>query len=147
MSERIDLSFKPKEIVKRLLSILTKRGQDILISRYGLGSKTAKFTLDAIGKRYGITRERVRQIENHSLLIIRKSKVYKDLEPVFAELKKVILDLGGIISEKDLNEKYKNEEVIKRWFSISHKIDKNPLGEWGRASSSNVNAKGMRDYA
>jgi len=226
MSERIDLSFKPKEIVKRLLSVLTKRGQDILISRYGLGSKTAKFTLDAIGKRYGITRERVRQIENHSLFIIRKSKVYKDLEPVFAELKKVILDLGGIISEKDLlkhlskdpnvqnyfyflliigeefkrekadeefkhhwhvdrelaekiksalrklysslsddelvaegdlvssfleevkdlNEKYKNEEVIKRWFSISHKIDKN-LGEWGRASSSNVNAKGMRDYA
>ena len=227
MSERIDLSFKPKEIVKRLLSVLTKRGQDILISRYGLGSKTAKFTLDAIGKKYGITRERVRQIENHSLFIIRKSKVYKDLEPVFAELKKVILDLGGIISEKDLlkhlskdpnvqnyfyflliigeefkrekadeefkhhwhvdrelaekikaalrklysslsndelvvegdlvnsfleevkdlNEKYKNEEVIKRWFSISHKIDKNPLGEWGRASSSNVNAKGMRDYA
>ena len=227
MSERINLSFKPKEIIKRLLSVLTKRGQDILISRYGLGSKTAKFTLDAIGKRYGITRERVRQIENHSLLIIRKSKVYKDLEPVFAELKKVILDLGGIISEKDLlkhlskdpnvqnyfyflliigeefkrekadeefkyhwhvdrelaekiksalrklysslsddelvaegdlvssfleevkdlNEKYKNEEVIKRWFSISHKIDKNPLGEWGRASSSNVNAKGMRDYA
>ena len=227
MSERINLSFKPKEIIKRLLSVLTKRGQDILISRYGLGSKTAKFTLDAIGKRYGITRERVRQIENHSLFIIRKSKVYKDLEPVFAELKKVILDLGGIISEKDLlkhlskdpnvqnyfyflliigeefkrekadeefkhhwhvdrelaekiksalrklysslsddelvaegdlvssfleevkdlNEKYKNEEVIKRWFSISHKIDKNPLGEWGRASSSNVNAKGMRDYA
>src|SRR3989338_4084816 len=227
MSERINLSFKPKEIIKRLLSVLTKRGQDILISRYGLGSKTAKFTLDAIGKRYGITRERVRQIENHSLFIIRKSKVYKDLEPVFAELKKVILDLGGIISEKDLlkhlskdpnvqncfyflliigeefkrekadeefkhhwhvdrelaekiksalrklysslsddelvaegdlvssfleevkdlNEKYKNEEVIKRWFSISNKIDKNPLGEWGRASSSNVNAKGMRDYA
>ena len=102
MSERINLSFKPKEIIKRLLSVLTKRGQDILISRYGLGSKTAKFTLDAIGKRYGITRERVRQIENHSLFIIRKSKVYKDLEPVFAELKKVILDLGGIISEKDL---------------------------------------------
>ena len=227
MSEKINLSFKPKEIAKRLLSVLTKRGQDILISRYGLGSKTTKFTLDAIGKKYGITRERVRQIENHSLLIIRKSKVYKDLEPVFAELKKVILDLGGIISEKDLlkhlskdpnvqnyfyflliigeefkrekadeefkhhwhvdrelaekikaalrklysslsndelvvegdlvnsfleevkdlNEKYKNEEVIKRWFSISHKIDKNPLGEWGRASSSNVNAKGMRDYA
>jgi hypothetical protein len=48
---------------------------------------------------------------------------------------------------KDLNEKYKQEEVIKRWLSISHKIGKNPLGEWGRVSSSNVNAKGMRDYA
>ena len=59
---------------------------------------------------------------------------------------------GDLISSfleevKDLNEKYKNEEVIKRWLSISHKIGKNPLGEWGRASSPNVNAKGMRDYA
>jgi hypothetical protein len=48
---------------------------------------------------------------------------------------------------KDINEKYKNDEVIKRWLSVSHKIGKNPLGEWGRTSSSNVNAKGMRDYA
>ena len=48
---------------------------------------------------------------------------------------------------KDLNERYKNDEVIKRWLSISRKISKNPLGEWGRSSSSNVNAKGMRDFA
>jgi len=48
---------------------------------------------------------------------------------------------------KDMNDKYKNEEVIKRWLSLSHKIGKNPLGEWGKSTSSNVNAKGMRDYA
>ena len=227
MSEKIILSFKPKEITRRLLSGLTKRGQDVLASRYGLGAKAIKLTLDAIGKKYGITRERVRQIENHSLAIVRKSKTYKDSEPIFTELKEVILGLGGIVSEKDLlnhftkdqstqnhlyfllvtgeefkrekedeefkhhwhvdaelaiqiksalrklysklsddelvsegdliesfleevkdlNNKYKNEEVIKRWLSISHKIGKNPLGEWGRSASSNVNAKGMRDYA
>ncbi len=227
MSEKIILSFKPKEITRRLLSGLTKRGQDVLASRYGLGSKAIKLTLDAIGKKYGITRERVRQIENHSLAAIRKSKIYKDSEPIFTELKEVILGLGGLVSEKDLlrhlgkdlntqnhfyfllvigeefkrekedeefrhrwhvdaelsnkikaalrklysklsddelvfesdlvdsfleevkdlNEKYKNEEVIKRWLAISHKIGKNPLGEWGRSSSSNVNAKGMRDFA
>jgi hypothetical protein len=184
-------------------------------------------TLDAIGKKYGITRERVRQIENHSLTLIRKSKEYKESQPAFAELKAIILELGGIVAEKDLlkslakdlstqnhinvllvtgeeftrekedeefrhrwhadpelakkiqgslkrlysrlsddelvlegdlindfleevkdvNEKYKNEEVIKRWLSISHKIGKNPLGEWGKTDSPNVNAKGMRDYA
>lgn len=227
MSEKITISFKPKEVTRRLLSILTKRGQDVLISRYGLGSKSSKLTLDAIGKKYNITRERVRQIENHSLATVRKSKAYKDAEPVFTELKGIILELGGLVSEKDLlghlgkdlntqnhshfilvvgeqfkrekddeefkrrwhvdaelsekiksalrklysklsddelvfesdlinsfleevkdlNEKYKNDEVIKRWLSISHKIGKNPLGEWGRSSSSNVNAKGMRDYA
>src|SRR3989344_4469209 len=225
--EKINPSFKPKEVTKRLLSALTKRAQDVIVSRYGLGARAQKLTLDAIGKKYSITQERVRQIENHSLATIRKSKVYKDAEPIFAELKALIVELGGLVSEKDLlyhlgkdlntqnhfhfllvvgedfkrekedeefkrrwhvdaelsnkiksalrklysnladdelvlesdlinsfleeikdlNEKYKNDEVIKRWLSISHKIGKNPLGEWGRSSSSNVNAKGMRDYA
>ncbi|MEX2010235.1 MAG: sigma factor-like helix-turn-helix DNA-binding protein [Parcubacteria group bacterium] len=227
MSKIIVLSYKPKQATKRLLSVLTKRGQDVLSNRYGLGPSGAKMTLDAIGKKYGITRERVRQIENHSLSIVRKSKEYKDLQPAFIELKEIIVSLGGIVSEKDLlkhlakdvstqnhinfllvigeyfykekeddefkhrwhvdpelskkiqtalrrlyakldddelvlegdlinnfleevkdlNEKYKNEEVIKRWLSISHKIGKNPLGEWGKTDSPNVNAKGMRDYA
>ncbi|MEK7176160.1 MAG: sigma factor-like helix-turn-helix DNA-binding protein, partial [Patescibacteria group bacterium] len=227
MNDKLNISFKPKEVVRRLLGVLTKRAQDVIVSRYGLGAKAQKLTLDAIGKKYNITRERVRQIENHSLTAIRKSKAYKESEAVFAELKALLLNLGGIVSEKDLlnyfskdqstqnhfhfllvigedfkrekedeefkhrwhadpelsekiqgalrklyaklsddelviegdlinsfleeikdlNDKYKNEEVIKRWLSISHKIGKNPLGEWGRASSPNVNAKGMRDYA
>ncbi len=36
---------------------------------------------------------------------------------------------------------------MKRWLSLSKKIAKNPLGEWGSADSSNVRVKGMRDYA
>ncbi len=62
MSEKIILSFKPKVVTKRLLSVLTKRGVDVIENRYGLGSKEVRMTLDAIGKKYGITRERVRQI-------------------------------------------------------------------------------------
>ena len=42
---------------------------------------------------------------------------------------------------------YKKEEVIKRWLSLSKSVGKNPLGEWGKMSSSNIKAKGMRDYA
>src|SRR6185369_7887148 len=100
--EKITLSFKPKEVTKRLLSVLTKRAQDVIISRYGLGAKAQRLTLDAIGKKYNITRERVRQIENHSLLTIRKSKAYKDADAIFAELKALIAELGGVISEKEL---------------------------------------------
>jgi DNA-directed RNA polymerase delta subunit len=48
---------------------------------------------------------------------------------------------------KDVNEKYRNEEVAKRWLNISKHISKNPLGEWGKASSQNVKTKGIRDYA
>lgn len=48
---------------------------------------------------------------------------------------------------KDVNDKYLNEEVAKRWLNISKHIGKNPLGEWGKVSSQNVKTKGIRDYA
>ncbi|MCA9363548.1 winged helix-turn-helix domain-containing protein, partial [Candidatus Kaiserbacteria bacterium] len=40
-----------------------------------------------------------------------------------------------------------NEEVLKRWLSISKQIGKNPLGDWGPADSPNIRVKGIRDYA
>jgi len=45
-----------------LLSSTKKRQQDIVIRRFGLNGKNPE-TLDSIGKSYGITRERVRQIQ------------------------------------------------------------------------------------
>ncbi len=48
---------------------------------------------------------------------------------------------------KDVSDSYKNEEVIKRWLSLSKTVARNPLGEWGVVNSPNVNARGMRDYA
>jgi DNA-directed RNA polymerase delta subunit len=48
---------------------------------------------------------------------------------------------------KDVNEKYRNDEVAKRWLNISKNMSKNPLGEWGKADSQNVKTKGIRDYA
>ena len=37
--------------------------------------------------------------------------------------------------------------MIRRWLSLSKELGKNPLGEWGAASSPNVKVKGMRDHA
>ncbi|HYE73796.1 MAG TPA: sigma factor-like helix-turn-helix DNA-binding protein, partial [Blastocatellia bacterium] len=48
---------------------------------------------------------------------------------------------------KDVAEEYRNEEIAKRWLNISKKIDKNPLGEWGKADSGNVKTRGIKDYA
>jgi hypothetical protein len=48
---------------------------------------------------------------------------------------------------EDVSERYKNQEVIRRWLAISKRIGKNPLGDWGMADSSNIKTKGMRDYA
>src|SRR3989344_4735689 len=95
------ISFKPKQIVKRLLSSLPDRAREVIVYRYGLGVDTRRMTLDAIGKKYGITRERVRQIENYALGIVRKSNEYKLEKAVFAELESTLHALGGIVVEDD----------------------------------------------
>jgi hypothetical protein len=227
MNSAITIKFKPKQVTKRLLAVLSDRGRDVIEKRYGLDEMTKRMTLEAIGKKYGITRERVRQIENHSIANLRKSKEFAKEAPAFGQLKEYIKSLGGVIAEedllnhvshdkstqnhvyfmlvvgdeftrekeddtfkhhwhvdkvlsekihnslkklygslsddelvlendmidsfleyvKDVSDDYKNEEVIKRWLSLSKKIGKNPLGEWGKSESPNVHAKGMRDYA
>ncbi len=227
MTDKLAITFKPKQVVKRLLSVVGERSQDVLVSRFGLGADTKRMTLEAIGKKYKITRERVRQIENYSIINIRKSKEYTKEKEIFDEIKEIIANMGSTVSEehllkhlskdkstqnqihfllvvgedftkekedeefkhrwtvdkelakrihnslrqlytslsddeillesdmiekflghiKDVSEKYKNQEIAKRWLTLSKLIDKNPLGEWGKAKSSNINAKGMRDYA
>src|ERR1035437_4363155 len=96
------LAFKPKQVTKKLLSILPERSREVLVSRYGLGADAEKMTLEAIGKLYRITRERVRQIENYALAAIRKSEEYKKERTSFEELVKTIENLGGIVVETDL---------------------------------------------
>ena len=98
------LSIKPKAVVKRLLAVLPERAQNVLVSRYGLGKSTAPVTLEAIGKEYGITRERVRQIENYALSMIRKSDAYKAEQAAFNELYDAIKGMGVVVSEDELLE-------------------------------------------
>jgi hypothetical protein len=89
------ISFKPKQVTKKLLSSLGDRARDVLEKRYGLGNNEETSTLEAIGQTYGITRERVRQIENYGITSIQKSAAYKEFEPVFTELQEIIQKLGG----------------------------------------------------
>ena len=95
-------TFKPKQAARKLLAALPERARDVIVSRYGLGESPRKMTLEAIGKKYGITRERVRQIENHALLSIRKSVPYKSATQFFTELEELVRVLGGIIAEDEL---------------------------------------------
>lgn len=221
------LSFKPKQVTKKLLGALPDRARDVLEKRYGLGTSSETHTLESIGQTYGITRERVRQIENYGIQAIQKSDAYKEFQNVFEELKDVVtshgcvvcedtlleslakdqatrnqiffllvvgeqfyrnkennvfrhrwyterkvaeivekalkeifssLDENELISEEeiitklreklaDVEDEYKSEDTLRNWLKISKEIDRNPLGEWGPATSPNVRAKGIRDYA
>ncbi|MDP3996605.1 MAG: sigma factor-like helix-turn-helix DNA-binding protein [bacterium] len=98
------LETKPKQVVKKFLSVLPERARDVLTGRFGLGKETDRHTLEKIGQKYGITRERVRQIENYAVASIKKSDVFQKERPVFNELRALIDQLGGVIAEEDLLE-------------------------------------------
>ncbi|KKW43707.1 MAG: RNA polymerase sigma factor [Parcubacteria group bacterium GW2011_GWB1_57_6] len=220
-------SFDSAALTKKLLSAAPERAREILIRRFGLGAAPERETLESIGDRTGITRERVRQIEAAGLEAVRASKAFKEANAAFGELTRYIESLGAVIPEetllsvlgkdeksrnrfrfflmldsgffreretndflarwhvdhatakhihealsklyaslsddevmpegelldrfleelKDVNDAYKNEEVLKRWLSLSKRISKNPLAEWGRATAPAIRIKGVRDYA
>jgi hypothetical protein len=222
-----NLTFKPKQVSKHILKDLPSRAYEVIVNRFGLTNDAERKTLEAIGAKYHITRERVRQIENSAMALIRKSPSYKEERVVFEELKKLIHTLGGIIRETDLLEhvskdklvqnhinffmnlsesftrhkeddhfhtrwsvdhviadrvhkslkdiydnmsdddlvsepdmivrfldglkdislEYKKDEIARRWLKVSKKLDKNPLGEWGKSHSSGVKTRGIKDYA
>jgi len=107
------LNFKPKDLVKKILATLSDRAQDVVVKRYGLGKNSTPLTLEAIGSEYGITRERVRQIENFSLNTIRKSDVFSALISPLNELKELIADHGGVVHEQMFLNEISDDQLTK----------------------------------
>lgn len=93
------LSFAPKNVTKELLASLPDRARRVLTDRFGLVSGGKGRTLESIGKEYGITRERIRQIESSGIAAVRDSSVYTQHTKTLEELKKAIAELGGVLSE------------------------------------------------
>lgn len=107
------ITFKPKQVTKRILVVLPPRAQEVVINRYGLGKDANKMTLEAIGNKYGITRERVRQIENAALQSIRKSDTFLNEQSTLDELSSAIDSLGGIVAEDELMELVSKDKGAK----------------------------------
>lgn len=220
-------SFDSVLLVKKLLGEISERGREVLTLRFGLGTTTKRETLESIGERWNITRERVRQIEAAAIDAVQSSKAFRESKKEFEELRTYVESLGVIVPEehllddlasdektrnrfrfllvvgseffrereteefyarwhvdhatakkvhgalatlysslsdaevlseselferflaelKDLDIAYRNEEVLKRWLSLSKNIGKNPLSEWGKRSAPAIRTKGIRDYA
>jgi RNA polymerase primary sigma factor len=63
--EKADVSLR-RQALSQALAVLPERERQVLALRYGLGGAEAK-TLDDVGLRLGLSRERIRQIERDSL--------------------------------------------------------------------------------
>ena len=93
-------------LVKSIMDDLYKdRERDIISGRFGLNGK--KKTLDAIGKEYGVTRERIRQLEK-GIVIRLQVKAEEGKLAGFNEYESKLADLieksGGVCTISQLTE-------------------------------------------
>ena len=65
--------------IKNMLDQLSQKERDVLILRFGLNNNGNKKTLDEIGSIYGVSRERIRQIENRAISKLKKLCKNKNL--------------------------------------------------------------------
>jgi RNA polymerase primary sigma factor len=70
-----------KALLREVFETLSPREQSILSQRFGLGDEPPK-TLEEIGGQFGLTRERIRQIEGEALKKLRSKVEQKDRPPV-----------------------------------------------------------------
>ena len=60
------------EDIQKMLNQLSPKERDVLIMRFGLNDDGNRKTLEEIGSRYGVSRERIRQIENRAISKLKK---------------------------------------------------------------------------
>jgi RNA polymerase primary sigma factor len=68
-----------EEQTRKVLATLTPREEQILRLRFGIGEKS-DYTLEEVGQRFQVTRERIRQIEAKALRKLRNPSRAKNLE-------------------------------------------------------------------
>jgi DNA-directed RNA polymerase delta subunit len=96
---------EPQQILGNFLSNLNQREAEVLTLRYGFNDNQ-KRTLEEIGKKFNVTRERIRQVENTALKKIKKSSdLDKTIKPLENVIQQTLEDHGGIMHESYLIKK------------------------------------------
>lgn len=92
-----------KKPVQKLLASVPEKSRKVLARRFGIGASRAE-TLESIGQSYGITRERVRQIQEYGLKKLVAGGAQDELAPVFEKVREFIKGKGGVVPEADMFE-------------------------------------------
>jgi hypothetical protein len=88
-------------VLKAVANIPNQRTREIISLRFGL-KDGQRNTLESIGQRYGITRERVRQIEEAVLSDLKKPTSIKLFGPAFNSIDSFLNQEGKVVREERL---------------------------------------------
>ncbi|MFA5126486.1 MAG: sigma-70 family RNA polymerase sigma factor [Patescibacteria group bacterium] len=94
-------NFNPHQTLDNILAALSDREREIIKLRHGLSGYEKK-TLEEIGQKYKVTRERVRQIENTALKKITKNFDQTYLKEIEDIANGILSEHGGMMSETNL---------------------------------------------
>ncbi len=97
-AEKVQVDFGT--LMTRLLGLLSKKEKDVIERRFAIGYPQRE-TLDHIGKRYSVTRERIRQIEAVAIQKLVRISQDKSIR-VLHELAQQILEARGGVVVEDL---------------------------------------------
>jgi hypothetical protein len=91
------------KIISGSLNGLNPRQKEVITARFGLDGKTDGETLAAIGERLDVTRERIRQIENGAVTLVR-ANIAKNAETtaILEKVKKFIAARGGVSGKPEV---------------------------------------------
>lgn len=121
LEETVNSNLLSEEIVKVFEDLnLTPKEIGVIKMRFGLDNGIS-MTLEEVGKYYGITRERVRQIEAKTLRKIRKSRHVKRLAAYAQKPDEALKHLKDEVVEKPIN--LQRKQTIYELFSEYTKED------------------------
>ncbi len=91
--------FSPAETIAELLKELSLKEREVISRRFGLGGEPSS-TLEEIGRRFQITRERIRQIQSAAVRKIRELAAAKQqLHPIAHTVTRMLHEHGGVIED------------------------------------------------
>lgn len=89
------------ELIENLLIVLNEKEKHIIERRFAL-HQTKKQTLEQIGQKFSVTRERIRQIEKNALKKLTRNAQNTNLRTLNEYAKTVIAKHAGIMTEEKL---------------------------------------------
>lgn len=101
------------DFFEQVVRDLPERSREVLRRRFGI-DPNAPQTLDSIGKKYGLTRERIRQIVDSSVEAVRENTPQHVAEKIYAPLESEVKKRGNIMLEDELVQTVASEDTTEQ---------------------------------
>lgn len=88
-------------ILDEIFLVLTEKEKEVVTKRFALTGGTRQ-TLESIGQKFGVTRERIRQIESVALAKLRRTLSNTRLRQINEIAKNILAEHGGVMLEEAL---------------------------------------------